>query len=69
MTQGNKEKKQKNSDYGFQVKVCMHINKPAYIGQLYVYAYFKPACIYRIMRAQTHPRNPNPETQKHRNKA
>ena len=59
MTQGNKEKKrQKNSDQGFWAEVCVRIHEPAYMGQLYAYAYFKPTCAYRIMRAQTFPQKP-----------
>ena len=36
----------------------MHIHKPMYVGQLYAYAYFEPVCAYRIMHAQTCPKNP-----------
>ena len=55
MTQGNKEKEAENSNQGFWAEVCVRIHKPAYAGQLYAYAYFKPMCAYRIMHALTHP--------------
>ena len=57
-----KKQKQKNLDQGLYAEVCVHMHKPTYAGQLFAYAYFELACTYRIMCAQTCPRNPNPET-------
>ena len=63
-----KQKNQENQNQSFQARVCMHIHRPAYAGQLYVYAYFEPACTYKSMCMQTHL-NPNPEIDKQKNKA
>ena len=46
--------------------MCIH--KLAYAGHLHAYAYFEPTCAYQIMRVQT-CLNPNPETNKEKNKA
>ena len=55
-----KQKKHENQNQDFWARVCVHIHRPAYAGQLYAYAYFELACAYKSMRTQTRL-NPNPE--------
>ena len=45
-------------DQGIWARVCMHIHRPAYAGQLYAYAYFELVYARKSMHTQKHSKEP-----------